>query len=262
MNILVCVKQVPDPVEIKFNSETASLIRACAANIVNPFDKYALELALQLKEKHGGEVTVLTMGPPQAVDALKECYAMGADKIVLASDSLFEGGDTLATSYALFCAIKKTGEFDLILYGKQAIDGNTAQVGPQVAERLGVAQATCATGIELADDKVLVAREQDDCQEIIEVKMPALVTVAKLAVEPRNPNIRRKIAANKIEMPVISAADLEGIDAARLGLTGSAVKVKKMFAPPVRGAGIKIENETADNAVKALVDYLSNAKAI
>src|SRR6056297_553406 len=142
MKIIVCVKQVPDTTEVKIDSETNTLIRKGVPSIVNPFDRNALEAAVQLKEEHGGTVIVLSMGPPQAKDALKECLSVGADEAYLVSDKAFSGADTLATSYTLAAAIKKIGNYDLIICGKQAIDGDTAQVGPEIAEHLDIAQVT------------------------------------------------------------------------------------------------------------------------
>ncbi|MBU2699573.1 electron transfer flavoprotein alpha/beta subunit, partial [Sporomusaceae bacterium BoRhaA] len=149
MEMVVCVKQVPDTTEVKIDPVTNTLVRQGVPSIVNPFDKNALEAALQLKEKNGGKVTVVSMGPPQAKDALKECLAMGADEAYLVSDRAFGGADTLATSYTLAAALKKLGKFDLILCGKQAIDGDTAQVGPEMAEHLGIAQITCCSKFEV-----------------------------------------------------------------------------------------------------------------
>jgi electron transfer flavoprotein beta subunit len=256
MNIIVCIKQVPDTTEVKINPETNTLMRAGVPSIVNPFDEYALETALQLKDKVGGKVTVITMGPPQAKDALKQCYAMGADEMILISDKYFGGSDTLATSYTLSSAIKKIGGYDLIICGKQATDGDTAQVGPEIAEHLDIPQVTYGVDIEFVDGKVRVNRENDNVYEIVEASLPALVTITKTNTEPRNPNIKRRLAANRAEVPVLTAADIEFIEMDRLGLKGSPTKVKKIFAPQTRGTGIKIEGYTSDESVKILFNYL------
>lgn len=179
MNILVCVKQVPDTTEIKINYETNTLIREGVPSIVNPFDAYALEIAVRIKEKHGGTVTVLSMGPEQAKAALKECLSVGADNAYLLSDRAFGGSDTLATSYILSSAIKSLGEFDLILCGKQAIDGDTAQVGPEIAEHLGLPQVTYVLDADISEDKLSVKKETETGYEMIETSMPAVLTVVK-----------------------------------------------------------------------------------
>ncbi|MDF2634543.1 MAG: Electron transfer flavoprotein alpha/beta-subunit, partial [Pelosinus sp.] len=162
MEVLVCIKQVPDTAEVKIDPVTNTLIRQGVPSIVNPFDKNALEAALQLKDKHGGKVTVISMGPPQAKDALKECLAMGADRAILVSDRAFGGSDTLATSYTLAAAIRKIGTYDIIFCGKQAIDGDTAQVGPEIAEHLEIAQITYVAKIEVDGDTVSVEREYEE----------------------------------------------------------------------------------------------------
>lgn len=260
LKILVCVKQVPDTTEIKIDPVTNTLIRNGVPSIVNPFDKNALEAALQLKDKYGAEVTVLSMGPGQAAEALRECYAMGADNMVLVSDRAFGGADTLATSYTLSAAIRALGEFDLILCGKQAIDGDTAQVGPEIAEHLGIPQVTYAADIELNDTTLTVTKEQEDCYEKIEVKLPALLTAVKSLNEPRYPNIRRKMQANRMEVRTLTAADLPELDPARLGLKGSPTKVKKTFVPPVHSTGVRVEGKDAGEQVGNLLKLLSEAK--
>ncbi len=174
MEIVVCIKQVPDTTEVKIDPATNTLVRKGVPSIVNPFDKNAVEAALQLREKHGGRVTVISIGPPQAKAALKECIAMGADTAILISDRAFGGADTLATSYTLAAAIKKLEVCDMIICGKQAIDGDTAQVGLEMAEHLGIAQITYAARIEVEGNNVRVERETEEGYEIIEVKLPLL----------------------------------------------------------------------------------------
>lgn len=261
MEMVVCVKQVPDTTEVKIDPVTNTLVRQGVPSIVNPFDKNALEAALQLKEKNGGKVTVVSMGPPQAKDALKECLAMGADEAYLVSDRAFGGADTLATSYTLAAALKKLGKFDLILCGKQAIDGDTAQVGPEMAEHLGIAQITCCSKFEVTSDVLKVEREHEEGYEVIEGKMPLLVTVVKSANEPRFATVRGTMKANRKEIPVLTLADLD-VDEKRLGLKGSPTQVKKIFTPPSRSGGEMIQAEHAREAVGILLQKLSDAKII
>jgi electron transfer flavoprotein beta subunit len=261
MEILVCVKQVPDTTEVKIDPVTNTLIRQGVPSIVNPFDKNAVEAALQLKEAHGGKVTVVSMGPPQATDALKECLAMGADEAFLVSDRAFGGADTLATSYTLAAAVKKLGKFDIILCGKQAIDGDTAQVGPEMAEHLGLAQITYVAKIEVNGDTVRIEREHEDGYEVIEAKMPVMMTVVKSINEPRYPTVKGTMKANRKEIPVLTAGDLN-VDAQKLGLKGSPTQVRRIFTPKQRTQGILIEKDTAREAVAELLNKLSEAKVI
>lgn len=266
MNILVCVKQVPDTTEIKIDPVTNTLIRAGVPSIVNPFDGYALEMAVRLKEKSGGgKVTVLSMGPEQAKAALKECLSVGADQAYLLSDRAFGGSDTLATSYILSTAVKKlekeNGKFDLIFCGKQAIDGDTGQVGPEMAEHLGYTQITYAAEVETDGDKVRVKRENDEAIEVLEAKLPVVITVIKTAFEPRTPTIRSKMAANKAVIPTITAADME-IDLTKAGLKGSPTKVKKTFTPTHKKAGVKIQEESDQLSAQKLLSLLADARLI
>lgn len=261
MEIVVCVKQVPDTTEVKIDPVTNTLIRQGVPSIVNPFDKNAVEAALQLKEKHGGKVTVISMGPPQAKDALKECLAMGADTAILISDRAFGGADTLATSYTLAAAIRKLGAFDIILCGKQAIDGDTAQVGPETAEHLGIAQATYVAKIDVDGDTARVEREHEDGYEVIEVKLPLMVSVVKSINEPRYPTVKGTMKANRTEIPVWTAADLD-VDEQRLGLKGSPTQVRKIFTPPHRTQGVLIQKDTAREAVAELINKLTEAKIV
>jgi electron transfer flavoprotein alpha/beta subunit len=261
MEIVVCVKQVPDTTEVKIDPETNTLIRQGVPSIVNPFDKNAVEAALQLKEKHGGKVTVISMGPPQAKDALKECLAMGVDSAILISDRAFGGADTLATSYTLAAAIRKLGAFDIILCGKQAIDGDTAQVGPETAEHLGISQITYAAKIDVDGDTARVEREHEDGYEVIEVKLPLLLSVVKSINEPRYPTVKGTLKANRAEIAVWTAADLI-VEEQRLGLKGSPTQVRKIFTPPRRTEGLLIQKDTAREAVAELLEKLSEAKIV
>lgn len=261
MEIVVCVKQVPDTTEVKIDPATNTLVRQGVPSIVNPFDKNAVEAALQIKAKHGGKVTVISMGPPQAKDALKECLAMGADEAVLISDRAFGGADTLATSYVLAAAIRKIGNFDIILCGKQAIDGDTAQVGPEIAEHLGVAQVTYAAKIETEGDLIRVEREHEDGCEIIEVSMPALITVVKAIGEPRFPTVKGTMKANRSQIPVWTVDDIQ-VDDQRIGLKGSPTQVRKIFTPTQRKHGVIFQKDTAREAVTELINKLVEAKIV
>jgi len=261
MNILVCVKQVPDTTEIKIDPHSNTLIRTGVPSILNPFDAYALEMAVRLKEKNGGTVTAISMGPEQAKNVLKECLSVGADQAFLVSDRIFGGSDTLATSYILSAAICKLGEFDVIFCGKQAIDGDTAQVGPELAEHLDIAQVTYVVEVEATDRILTVLREIDERYEKIETQIPTLLTVNKTAFEPRYPTVKSKLTANRTTINTITSADLD-LDLTRIGLKGSPTKVKKTFVPVQRKKGLRImENSGRQSAIR-LVEVLLDAKII
>lgn len=261
MEIVVCVKQVPDTAEVKIDPVTNTLIRQGVPSIINPFDKNALEAALQLKEKHGGKVTVISMGPPQAKDALKECIAMGADEAVLVSDRAFGGADTLATSYTLAAAIRKIGNADMIICGKQAIDGDTAQVGPEIAEHLGLAQVTCVSKIEVLGEVVRLEREHDAGYEVIETKLPVLLTVLKSINEPRFSTVRGIMKANRKEIPTLTSKDLD-VDPQYIGLKGSPTQVRRIFTPKQRVQGEIIQADSVREAAQSLAKILADAKLV
>ncbi len=262
MNIVVCIKQVPDTAEIKIDPVTNTVIRDGVPSIMNPFDKYALETALLVKDANGAKVTVITMGPPQATDILKEALAMGADEAALISDRALAGSDTLATSHALAAAVKHTGEFDLVLCGKQAIDGDTAQVGPEMAEHLHIPQVTGALKVTVEGDKVLVERENENSSQTVEAVLPALVTVTRSEKEPRFASIKGKMKARKAQIPTWSAADMN-LDVNIIGLNGSPTKVAKVFTPPVPEVHSEIiTEEDPQVAVDKLVEKLVQAQII
>lgn len=261
MKLIVCVKQVPDTGDIKINPETNTIIRDSMPSIVNPFDKNALEAAVRLKEAHGGTVTVISMGPNKASEALKECISLGADHGVLITDKAFAGADTFSTSYVLAEVIKALGEFDLILCGKQAIDGDTAQVGPEIAEHLGVPQVTYAAKLDYADGILIIDKEHDEGYEVQEMKLPGLCTVVKSINEPRMPTIRTKMAANRAVIQVFTAADLT-LDASRLGLKGSPTRVKRAFSPPKKESGVKLDGFDSTAATEKLVAFLVGSELI
>ena len=266
MNILVCIKQVPDTTEIKIDPVKHTLIREGVPSIVNPFDACALEMAVRLKEKEGGKVIVISMGPAQAKNALKECLAVGADQAFLVTDRAFGGSDTLATSYILSCAIKKVAEleggFDAIFCGKQAIDGDTAQVGPEIAEHLGLPQVTYALEAELTNDGLTILKECEDANQKIAVSLPCLVTFTKPSFDPRYPTIKRKLAANRAEIPVLGEDAFPDIDKTRIGLKGSPTHVKKSFVPPRKQGGVMIKEESNTASAQKLVAMLSEAHLI
>ncbi|SDE16428.1 electron transfer flavoprotein subunit beta/FixA family protein [Sporomusa acidovorans] len=261
MEIIVCVKQVPDTTEVKIDPQTNTLIRQGVPSIVNPFDKNALEEALQLKEKHGGRVTVISMGPPQAQEALKECLAMGADEAILMSDRAFGGADTLATSRTLAAGIKKIGNFDVIFCGKQAIDGDTAQVGPEIAEHLDIAQITYVSKLTIDGDTVRAEREHEEGYEVIETRLPVLLSVVKSINEPRYPSIKGRMKANRKEIPIWTADDA-AVEPERIGLKGSPTQVRRIFTPQQRVQGEIIQEENAREAVTRLLTKLNQAKII
>lgn len=268
MNILVCIKQVPDTNEIKINPETNTLIRDGVPSIVNPFDGYALEAAARIKDKNPDtKIVVVTMGPPQAENALRECLAIAADKAYLATDRAFGGSDTLATSYILSGVVKHLeeleGKFDAIFCGKQAIDGDTAQVGPEMAEHLGYPQVTYALEVqEKTDDGLKILREAEDGNQIVGIKFPCLVTFTKPSFDPRFPTIKRKMAARKATIEHVTAADVPQIDLAHAGLKGSPTKVKKTFVPPRKKSGVVIKEETGEASAQKLFEMLTEAHVI
>jgi len=260
LRIAVCIKQVPETTEIRMDPEKGTLVREGVDSIVNPFDTYALEEAVRLKEKLGGEVVAVTMGPPQAEAALRECVSVGADEVVLVSDRAFAGSDTWATSYTLSAALKKVG-FDLVICGKQAVDGDTAQVGPGLAVHLDLPQATYVRKIrEIGDGKVVVERLLEEGVEVMELPLPALLTVVKEINEPRLPSLKGKMRAKKTEIRKIAAADL-GLPAERTGLDGSPTRVVRIFAPPAREGGEVFSGEPPET-VEKLLDALEKAQVL
>jgi electron transfer flavoprotein beta subunit len=235
MNIIVLIKQVPDTSEVKINRETNTLIRDGVPSIINPYDMYALEEALRLREQNGGKVTAMTMGPPQAADSLKEAVAMGVDDVVLLSDRAFAGADTWATSYTLAMGIKKIGNFDLVIAGKQAIDGDTAQVGPETADMLGIPFVAYVRKIEKVENAWLVAeRMMDEGFDVVETSLPALITVVKEINQPRLPSLKGKMKAKSLKVVSWTAADT-GANPDLCGLKGSPTKVVRIFPPAPRG---------------------------
>jgi electron transfer flavoprotein alpha/beta subunit len=259
-NIIVCIKQVPDTDKVQINRETNTLIREGVPSIINPFDENAIEAALQLKEKHGSRVIVVSMGPPQVSEALKQAIAMGVDEVILVSDRAFAGADTWATSYTISQAIKQIQDHDLIICGKQAIDGDTAQVGPGIAEFLDIPQITFAKDIEFDGEKLIVQRVVEDGYELIETSLPALVTVNKEINEPRYPSLRGKMKAKTAEIPVWTFEDIKANEN-NVGLDGSPTKVVKIFSPPVK-TNSEVFTGDAEDCSKQLVGKLKELKIV
>jgi electron transfer flavoprotein beta subunit len=243
MNIAVCLKQVPDTTEVRIDPATNTLIRQGVASIINPFDLFALEAALRIKEAAGGAVTLISMGPPQAEEALREGLGFGADEAVLLTDRAFAGADTWATSLTLAKAIDKLGPFDLVICGKQAIDGDTAQVGPGVATHLGWPFVAYVKAFQVTENgRLRVSRMMDDGHQVIDLTLPGLLTVVREVGEPRPPSLKAKMRAKKAEIKTLGAADL-GLDQGAVGLAGSFTQVVKVFAPGVRAEREMIEGE-------------------
>jgi len=263
MNIIVLVKQVPDTTEVKLDPKTGNLIREGIESIINPDDRHALEAALSLKEAYGGRITTISMGPPQAIDAISEALGMGADKGILLSDKAFAGADTWATSYTLGKAVEKAGPYDLILCGRQAIDGDTAQIGPQVADYLGLPQVTYVFEIESVKKKTLsVKRRLEDGFEVVQCALPALLTVIGELNTPRYARVGNLIDACREKAPIEiwNAADI-GVTTAEVGLQGSLTHVIKTFAPKFERKGEMIEG-TPKEATDILMDRLKENRLL
>ncbi|NMA62494.1 MAG: electron transfer flavoprotein subunit beta/FixA family protein [Syntrophomonadaceae bacterium] len=230
MRWIVCIKQVPDTTEIRIDSRTNNLVREGIASIMNPYDCHALEAALQLRDQHGGQVTVVTMGPSQAEECLRDALAMGADEAVLLSDPAFRGADTLATSYTLAAAIRRLAPVQLIFCGKQAIDGDTAQVGPELAEWLGLPHIAGVEYLVVKANNITARREAESEYYLVEANLPALVTISRTMNEPRLPSVWGRLRANRTPITVWTGEDLD-IDPNRIGLAGSPTRVKRIFYP-------------------------------
>lgn len=260
MRFVVCIKQVPDTADVRIDPDTNTLMREGVASIVNPFDMYAIEEALRLKERLGGTITAVSMGPPQAEAALREAIAMGVDEGVLVTDRAFAGSDTWATGYTLALAIRQLGQVDVILCGKQAADGDTAQVGPGIATHLDLPQITYVRKIADIDaGRVVAERLLETGSEEIESSLPCLLTVVKEINEPRLPSLKGKMAARKADIRILTAADIDA-DASRIGLEGSPTKVVRIFTPKPREGGEILQGEPAE-AVAALVERLKDVVA-
>ncbi len=253
MKIVVCIKQVPDTTVIKINPVTGTLIRDGVPSIMNPDDKGGLEMALELKDKYGAHVTVITMGPPQADAILREAYAMGVDKAILLTGREFGGADTLATSHTIAAALKNL-EYDLIIAGRQAIDGDTAQVGPQIAEHLGLPQISYVVGFDVKDGKYIVKKETEEGYQMLEVAGPALMTVLASGFKPRYMTVSGIVDA--FDKPVeVWGVEKVNLPVEMLGLKGSGTKVYKSFTKGVKAAG-EVYEVDPEQAVDLIVSKL------
>ena len=260
MKIIVCIKQVPDTAEVKINYETGTLVREGVPSIINPYDMHAIEAALCLREALGAKVAAVTMGPPQAEAALREAISMGVDEGFLVTGREFAGADTLATSCALSGAVRTFGA-DLIICGKQAIDGDTAQVGPEVAEWLDIPHVSYVRKIiEVTDRTIKVERLMDDGVDIVEAELPALITVVRELNCPRLPSLKGKMAAKKAEIRKLPASEI-GLTPEMVGFNGSPTQVKKIFTPPPR-CGRKTLKGSMEEQVDALINELIEKKCL
>lgn len=262
MKIVVCVKQVPGSSNVEVDPVTGVLKRDGSNVKLNPYDLFALETAFRIREKTGGTITTISMGPPAATSSLLETVYMGADNGVLLSDRLFAGADVQATSYALKCGVDKIGAYDLILCGKQTTDGDTAQVGPELAEQLGMEHAANVMSIDDLDkDHITVTLNLDGVYQTQKMKLPCLLTIEKDACTPRLPSFKRKLETGEDVISVYSAGDLENVDAARCGLKGSPTQVERIF-PPQAGGKHEIFEGESEELSKTLFDILSAEKYV
>mgnify|MGYP006295696625 CR=1 FL=1 len=255
MKIVVLIKQVPDTTEVRIDRETNTLIREGVPSIINPFDTYAIEEGLRIREAAGeGEVVVMSMGPPQVETALREALSLGVDRAVLLSDRAFAGADTWATSSTLAAGIEKLGDYDVVLCGKQAIDGDTAQVGPGVACLLDIPQVTYVRKITIEDGHATAERMMEGGYDVVRAELPCLFTVVKEINEPRLPSLKGKMKARKAEITVWGASDLD-VDPGDIGLDGSPTRVVRIFSPEQRSGGEVLEGEP-DELVPALAERI------
>jgi len=252
MNIIVCIKQVPDTNKVKIDPKTGTLKREGVPTIMNPDDKHALIEAVKIKNKTKATITVLSMGPPQAEEALREALALGADQAILLCDRAFAGSDTWATANAIGGAIKTIGNYDLLLFGRQAIDGDTAQVGPQVAELLNIPQITYAQKIEIDENKVKAERQMEEGYEVIESNLPCLITCISEINEIEYPSIAGIKQAYRNKEVKIWSADQAKVDPSKIGLLNSPTSVKKSFTPPAKGQGQALKGSTKEIAIKII----------
>ena len=259
MKILICVKQVPEITDIKINTETGTLMREGVDSILNPFCEYAVEKALEVKEKNGDVETVaISMGPPQAKSSLMRCLEMGIDRAILLADRKFAGADTWATAFTIASAIKEIeGDFDLILVGKQAIDGDTAQVGPELSEILGIPQIMYCTDLELTDNKkkIRATREIETGKETLEAKLPCLISVSMGPMIRRIPSFTEILDARKKPFKTISSSDIT-IKEEEIGLKGSLTQVIKIFPPQLKKQGTIIRDSEPSSAAKTVIEFL------
>lgn len=259
LKILVCVKQVPDVDLMKMDPETGTLIRAGVPTILNPLDANALSAALAVKESYGGEITLITMGPPAAESTLRDCLAVGADRAILVTDRAFGNADTLATSYSIVSAANCVDKFDMIFCGKETVDGATGQMGSQLAERFDAAQITSASLIKSVDEEaktLVVERELETGVETLEVSMPCLFTMEKTHYPARIPNLKGKMRAKKAKIMTFTADDIPDLDRNRIGDPGSPTKVPRMFPPVMPEPGVILDEGSVEATVAKLLEII------
>jgi len=261
LNIIVCLKQVPGTTQVKIDPKTNTLVREGVQAIINPFDTYAIEEAVRLREKHGGAVTAVTMGPPQAEAALKEAVSVGADNAVLVSDRAFAGSDTWATALVLAAAVRKLKDFDLVICGRQSIDGDTGQVAPELAQMLGLPFVAYVSQVEEVKPGTIRLRQLiEEGHQVMEAPLPAVVTVSKDINTPRLPSLRGQMKAKSLKPVVWGLNDLD-IDPTRVGVAGSATRVVKIFFPQ-RVCKSEILAGTAPEQVEKLLNKLTELKLV
>ena len=260
LKILVCVKQVPDVDQMRMDPATGNLIRAGVPALLNPLDANALSAAVKVKETYGAEITLITMGPPNAEAVLRECLAVGADKAILVTDRAFGNADTLATSYSIVSAAKQVDKFDLIFCGKETLDGATGQMGSQLAERFDAAQVTSASlikEIDLEKNTLVVERELETGIETLEVRMPCLFTMEKTNYPVRIPNLKGKLPAKKAPVLTFTANDIPDLDRNRIGDAGSPTKVPRMFPPVMPEPGVILNEGSVEANVEKLLQLIA-----
>ena len=263
LKILVCVKQIPDIDLVKMDPETGNLIRAGVPTLTNPLDLNALEAAVQVKERYGGEITLITMGPQMAESTLRECLAAGGDRAVLISGRPFGGADTLSTSYAIVKAAEMEGCFDLIFCGKESQDGATGQMASQLAERFDASQISCCSSIEdIADGKIRASRALESGTEVVEATLPCLVTVEKDNFYGRLPNLKAYLDSKTAEIKVYTENNIDGLDPEKIGVPGSGTIVPKIYPPELPEPGQMIRTGSVKTDVEKLLELLTEKDAI
>ena len=263
LNILVCVKQIPDVDLVKMDPETGNLIRTGVPTLTNPLDLNALEAAVQVKERYGGQITLITMGPPMAESTLRECLAVGGDRAVLVTGRPFGGADTLSTSYSILMAAEMEGKFDLIFAGKETLDGATGQMASQLAERFDASQISCCFSIEdISDGKVRATRTLETGREIVEATLPCLITVEKDNFYGRLPSLDAYLASKKAEITVYTENNIDGLDLNKIGVPGSGTIVPKTYPPELPEPGQMIQTGSVKTDVSELLSLLAEQDAI
>ena len=263
LNILVCVKQIPDIDLVKMDPETGNLVRAGVPTLTNPLDLNALEAAVQVKERCGGKITLITMGPPMAESTLRECLAVGGDEAVLITGRPFGGADTLSTSYAIVKAADMRGKFDLIFCGKESMDGATGQMASQLAERFDAAQISCCSRIEsIADGKIRARRALENGTELVEATLPCLLTVEKENFYGRLPNLKAYLAAKSAEITVCTEHSIPGLEAEKIGVPGSGTIVPRIYPPELPEPGQIISTGSVKGDVDELLRLLNEKGAL